>query len=561
MNVTTYRRPVARPSVDLFLDANEGSPAREDTVAALRSADPELLRRYPDASALERQIAVRLGIDVERVLVTAGADDGIDRSCRVAFAAGGSLLMPRPGFEMFDRYARLAGAGVTGFDWIRGDLPVDDILSRVEADTGAIAVISPNNPTGLAAKAEDVRRLARAVPDTLLIVDAAYAEFADEDLTSLALEFENVVALRTFSKAWGLAGARVGYAIGPPRWIQHMRAAGPPYPVSGASLMIASEALENGEAAMLDHVTTVRAERDLLEQELRRLGAEPTPSQGNFVLAAFDDADRVWEDLQAMGIAVRRWSGRPELENSLRIGCPGNSRDFARLISTLRTTLQPEAVLLDMDGVIADESQSYRESIIETAASFDVAVDRSDIRKLKASGGWNNDWDLTHRLITQAGVDTTYDEVVSRFEAIYQGDDERPGLRERERLLVDPALLERIAKRFRLGIVTGRPRGDAFDFLERQGIAGLFPVVVTLDDAPAKPDPAPVRLALERLGVRSAWMVGDTPDDAAAARMAGVLPLGILAPDPDDAVPTDDLMASGCARVLSGLDQLEELLP
>ena len=84
MNVTTYRRPVAGPSVDLFLDANEGSTARDATVSALRTADPELLRRYPDGSSLESRIARRVGIGADRVLVTAGADDGIDRCCRVA---------------------------------------------------------------------------------------------------------------------------------------------------------------------------------------------------------------------------------------------------------------------------------------------------------------------------------------------------------------------------------------------------------------------------------------------------------------------------------------------
>lgn len=561
MNVTTYRRPVARPSVDLFLDANEGAGPTEAVVTALRETDPGLLRRYPDASSLEREIAARLGVPPERVLVTAGADDGIDRSCRVALGLGGTLLMPRPGFEMFNRYASLAGGRVVEFDWTSGDFPADQVLNLVDQETAAIAVISPNNPTGLVASAGTVRSLARAVPDVPVILDAAYAEFADEDLTPLALECENVVALRTFSKAWGLAGARVGYAVGSARWIDRMRAAGPPYPVAGPSLAVASAALRSGEAPMRDHVTTVRAERDLLTSELALLGAEPTPSQGNFVLARFEDAGRVWEDLQALGIAVRRWTDRPELEGFLRIGCPGNSRDFARLVYALRAVLRPEALLLDMDGVIADESQSYRETIIATAASYGVTVDRSDIRELKAAGGFNNDWDVTHRLVTRAGIEADYDELVSRFESIYQGDDARPGLCERERLLVDPEVLMRLASRYRLGIVTGRPRSDAFDFLEREGIAGLFPVVITLDDAPAKPDPAPVRLALERLGARSAWMVGDTPDDAAAARAAGVLPLGILPPDPDDAVPADELIASGCSRVLSGLDELEELLP
>ncbi len=85
--------------------------------------------------------------------------------------------------------------------------------------------------------------------------------------------------------------------------------------------------------------------------------------------------------------------------------------------------------------------------------------------------------------------------------------------------------------------MTGRPRVDADRFLERTGIAGCFRTVVTMEDAPIKPDPTPVRLALERLGVATAWMVGDTPDDTRAARGAGVLPMGVVAPG-DDPEPT-----------------------
>ena len=108
--------------------------------------------------------------------------------------------------------------------------------------------------------------------------------------------------------------------------------------------------------------------------------------------------------------------------------------------------------------------------------------------------------------------------------------------------------------------MTGRPRKDALRFLDRFGLTDLFGTVVTVDDAAAKPDPAPVRLALDRLQVETAWMVGDTPDDARAARAGGVLPLGILPPAAVDAVDPGVLVDAGCARVLSNLNELEELL-
>jgi histidinol-phosphate aminotransferase len=109
-------------------------------------------------------------------------------------------------------------------------------------------------------------------------------------------------------------------------------------------------------------------------------------------------------------------------------------------------------------------------------------------------------------------------------------------------------------------VVTGRPRSDAERFLSRHGVADCFAAVVTMEDAPLKPDPAPVRLALERLGMSHAWMLGDTPDDLWAARGAGVLPIGCRAPG-DAAVADAALVEAGAAQILDSVDQLEGVLP
>jgi len=112
-----------------------------------------------------------------------------------------------------------------------------------------------------------------------------------------------------------------------------------------------------------------------------------------------------------------------------------------------------------------------------------------------------------------------------------------------------------------LALVTGRPREEAGWFLERMKIADLFRAVVGMEDAALKPDPAPVRLALERLGVRRAWMVGNTPDDIRAAVGAGVVPLGVVAPGDDLTATAAALTDAGAARVLDRVADLEELLP
>jgi HAD superfamily hydrolase (TIGR01548 family) len=255
---------------------------------------------------------------------------------------------------------------------------------------------------------------------------------------------------------------------------------------------------------------------------------------------------------------VRIFPNNPELEGCLRITCPGGPEKFARLCAALRTVLQPQGLLFDMDGVLADVSQSYRRTIIETAATYGVLLGVEEVQAAKAAGGSNNDWALTQKLLQQNGVQADLAEVTERFENIYQGTTKRPGLRRAENLLASPGLLESLSRRVPLGVVTGRPRADAERFLKEKGVADRLSSLVCLEDAPQKPDPSPVRLALERLGIERAWMVGDTPDDLTAARRAGVLPLGVAGPGGGD---PGALAAAGAARVLSNLDELQELMP
>jgi HAD superfamily hydrolase (TIGR01549 family) len=148
--------------------------------------------------------------------------------------------------------------------------------------------------------------------------------------------------------------------------------------------------------------------------------------------------------------------------------------------------------------------------------------------------------------------------VVERFESLYLGDDQQPGSCQRERLLVDREALSRLARTMPLAIVTGRPRAQAESFLAHSEIAELFSVIVAMEDAPAKPDPAPVQRALHLLGVERAWLLGDTVDDIRAARAASVVPLGVAAAMPDNG---SGLLEAGAARVLRNIDELEELLP
>jgi len=337
-----YAPPGSGRPIDLFLDANEG-PEGGVEPGWPAPADPDEARRYPCAAELESALADRSGVDRARVLVTAGGDDAIDRACRACLEPGRTLVLPVPTFEMIERSAILAGAAVVRAAWPGGPYPIKHVLGAIDDRTTMIAVVSPNNPTGAVASRHDLEALSAAAPWATLLVDLAYTEFADEDLTGAALALPNAVAIRTFSKAFGLAGLRVGYAIGPERLIHAMRAMGSPYPASSLSIAGATAALQRAPVRLPAVVARIRHERDVLAQTLRNLGARPQPSQANFVLARFDDAPCVWNSLASLGIAVRCFAPGKGLDDALRITCPGDEASFDRLLSALHAAVRPRA--------------------------------------------------------------------------------------------------------------------------------------------------------------------------------------------------------------------------
>jgi len=544
------------PACDLDLAGTEagglppaGRELPADTLAAAA--------RYPDAAPLTARLAAAMGVSAACVLVTAGADDALDRAARAVLAPGRSAIVTDPTFEMIPRYVTLSGAALREVAWPGGPFPADAVIARADATTSLVAIVSPNNPTGAVAALDDVRRVHDTLPGALVVLDLAYVEFADADPTANALALPRVVVVRTFSKAYGCPGLRVGYAAGSPEVIAWMRRAGGPYAVSSVSLAIAERVLERAGAARDATVAATRAGRARVAATLADLGAAPLPSQANFVTIAGAHAAWVRDALAAQGIATRFFAGGTP---RTRITIPVNAASLDRLDGALRTALRPDALLFDLDGVLADVSGSYREAIRLTAARFGVTVAPDAIRARKAAGHANDDWAVTMEFIAAAGGEATRAEVTDAFERIYQGEPGAPGLRERERLAVPVEWLGGLARRFPLAIVTGRPRADAERFLDRFGIRPLFSAVVTRDDGPLKPDPFPVAAACDALRVRRAWMIGDTPDDVASARAAGVLPLGVLAPG-DGPESAEALERAGVARVLTTLQELDSCLP
>jgi histidinol-phosphate aminotransferase len=297
------------------------------------------LHRYPDGGAVElrKALARHHRIDADRIVCGAGSDELIALLIRGYAGPGDEVLYSRHGFLMYAIGAKTAGAIAVAAPERDLTADVDALLAHVTPRTRILFLANPNNPTGSLLPAGAVERLRRELPaDTLLVIDAAYAEYvtrADyEPGIKLVEAGDNVVMLRTFSKIFGLAALRIGWGYCPPAVADVLNRVRGPFNVNAAALAAAVAALE-------DRAHTERArqhnERWLpwFRQELARLGLTAFPSHGNFVLVRFADADAALAFLNARGIIPRRMAAYG-LPDCLRITI-GTGEEMEAVVAAL----------------------------------------------------------------------------------------------------------------------------------------------------------------------------------------------------------------------------------
>ncbi len=310
--------------------------------------------RYPEPQPAEliARLAGLHGVAPENVFVGRGSGEGIDLLVRGFCRAGrDAILTSPPTFGLYAVCARVQGADVVeaplGADF---GLDVDALLAAVTPAVKLVFVCAPNNPVGTGVARDDILRLADAlVGRALVVVDEAYVEFAGSgvDAASVATyvgEVENLVVLRTLSKAWALAGARIGAVLADARVIGLLHKLMAPYPLPAPCVEVALAAMSaEGCRAMRQHVEVTVTERERMRRALEGLSwvREVLPSQANFLTVRMQDPEAALTALRAAGIAVRDVRRYPRLDDALRItiGTPGeNGRvlDVLRAVSPVR---------------------------------------------------------------------------------------------------------------------------------------------------------------------------------------------------------------------------------
>lgn len=285
---------------------------------ALAGAGAAAVTRYPSlyAPELKRALADRAGVTADMIVTGCGSDDVLDSAIRAVAEPGDRVAVPDPSFGMIPIFARMNGLEPVL-------VPLRDGLA-LDADamlaTGArvIYLCSPNNPTGNLLDPRDVARVVRDAPG-VVILDEAYADFAGGDLSELLRESDRLLLCRTMSKAYGLAGLRVGYAIGAPALVAAVEKSRGPYKVSALAERAALAALRDDEEWVRARVADAIDNRERLIVRLRARALAPLPSAANFVLVPVPDAGAVSARMRALGVAVRPFTALPAIGDALRV--------------------------------------------------------------------------------------------------------------------------------------------------------------------------------------------------------------------------------------------------
>lgn len=324
------------PLSHLLLDFNERTlPLGEEVRKALVNyINGGRMQMYPSYGDITQRIAAYAGVDDEQVMITNGSDQGIELIFRASCERGDEAIIPSPSFAMYQQCAKIEGLKIREPQFsFEGGFPTDEVLACIAENTRIICIANPNNPSGTAVAREDIKRIAQAAPQTSILVDECYFEYAKDTVCDLIDEFPNILVTRTFSKTWGIPSLRFGYLLASKENITALLSVRGPYDINQLAVVAARAALEHPQYTE-EYVNEVMTQsKPLLERYLREKSIVFWPSSANYLWAFVPQALEVASYLEKKGILVR-----PKADDGGNIGLRitlGSQAHTERLITIL----------------------------------------------------------------------------------------------------------------------------------------------------------------------------------------------------------------------------------
>jgi histidinol-phosphate aminotransferase len=335
-----YHPPLEGRTDKLRLDFNENpigcSPAVRRALAKLSAAS---ISAYPEQETVRQRAARHFGVRPDELLLTNGTDEALSLVVNVFVQAGQRVLLVEPTYAMYRFYSELAGAQIVALRYdAEIQFPWEEVMAELRRGPRVFFLPNPNSPTGHLLSLAELRRILKAAPRTMVVIDEAYFEFCGVTVIPWIRQYANLIVTRTFSKTCGLAGLRLGCLFVHGKLAAQMRKAQSPYPVNAAALA-AAEAAMRDRGFIARTVREVVRGRDELRKGLAKLGVRCFPSAGNFVLAYFGErAKPVVAALERKNILVRDRSSDFGGEGYVRITL-GTLPQTRRLLRELKAIL------------------------------------------------------------------------------------------------------------------------------------------------------------------------------------------------------------------------------
>jgi len=337
-----YNPPLEGRRDMLRLDFNENTVGCSPKVLnAINNIKEVEIAAYPEYSKFKTKLANFLKIPKEKVIVTNATDEAIMVIMNAYIEKGDEIILPVPTFAMFKFYAQLTEAKIKEIPYTSNlTFPTKKLLAAITKKTKLIILCNPNNPTGTPIEKKDIIKIIEKAQktDTLVLLDEAYYEYSELNNLDLIDQYDNLIIIRTFSKAYGMGGLRVGYAISNEEIIKNMLKASSPYSVNTVAITAASIALDDQDYINW-YKSQVKKAKNIIYEELKKLKIKTYPTAANFLIAKFPKrADEITAKLKEKGILVRNRSKYPLLTDCIRIGI-GTVKQTKQLINTLKEIL------------------------------------------------------------------------------------------------------------------------------------------------------------------------------------------------------------------------------
>jgi histidinol-phosphate aminotransferase len=554
-NLSSYRPPLEGRRDKVRLDFNENTVGFGALLPGYPSANDTLLTTYPEYETLHQAVASMVGVNPQSLLLTNGSDEALNIIPNTFIEPKvDRALCCAPTFAMIPHSLHLAEAHLTTIPLTTG-LAYD--TAAIEAALTAqphklVMIASPDNPTGALLPIQTILAWCTQFPATLFVMDEAYHEYLPPGAASSALPHvantPNLLVTRTFSKAWGLAGLRLGYIVAHPQLVEYLKRVQSPYSINTLAVDTALKLIP-AKARVLKEAQATIERRDRFVQALESRGFEVHVGGGNFFLLRLGLAARQFVQYAAeRGVLVRNQSHQPLLDGWVRVST-GTEGENQTLLQAVDGFLKESALIFDLDDTLVDTSRSFDVVVEQLVSHYCPAqpLAHNELLALRTGGGFNDDWDATVALLARRGM------TVDRTEVETLGCQKYLAIaKQAETLLLDVGQLHRLARRYRLFIFTGRKRAE-YAAVWGEQLDPLFEAVYCSDDiAGAKPKPAPDYLCAlrERHGLACGWYVGNSVDDMAASVAAGFEAIGVTKNQ-----PAADLSAHGARHIFATITE------